>query len=100
MNKSYECNYLISVLPWQQLVCFMSNYYIFVDPWKISRYTVLHVSWCVCCCWCVFTCSPYLDSVQTGTTALCVAAQNGHLRVVELLIAAKAQVDVQRKVKK
>ncbi len=46
-------------------------------------------------------CSPAhhlsLDSVQDGATALCVAAHNGHLRVVELLIAAKAQVDIQTK---
>ncbi len=41
----------------------------------------------------------YLDSVQTGTTALWVAAQNGHVRAVELLIAAKAGVDIQRKVR-
>ncbi len=48
-------------------------------------------------------CSPAhhlsLDSVQNGTTALYLAAQTGHLRVVELLIAAKAQVDIQMKVK-
>ncbi len=48
-------------------------------------------------------CSPAhhssLDSVQTGTTALYVAAQNGHLRVVELLIAAMARVDVQEEVR-
>ena len=39
-----------------------------------------------------------LSSVQDGATALYFAAQNGHLRVVELLIAAKAQVDIQLKV--
>ena len=48
-------------------------------------------------------CSPAhhlsLDSVQDGTTALFVAVQNGHLRVVEVLIAAKAQVDIQQKVR-
>ncbi len=48
-------------------------------------------------------CSPAhhfsLNSVQDGTTALFVAAQNGHLRVVEVLIAAKAQVDIQQKVR-
>ena len=47
-------------------------------------------------------CSPTnhssLDSVQDGATALHVAAQNGHLRVIEVLIAAKAQVDVKDKV--
>ena len=41
----------------------------------------------------------YLDSVQDGTTALWVAAQNGHVRAVELLIAAKAGVDIQNKVR-
>ncbi len=41
----------------------------------------------------------YLDSVQNGTTALMVAAQNGHVRTVELLIAAEAQVDIQQKVR-
>ncbi len=46
----------------------------------------------------MFTCSPYLDSVQNGATALYVAAHNGHLRVVELLIAAKADVNIQTNV--
>ncbi len=40
-----------------------------------------------------------LDSVQDETTALYIAAQNGHLRVVELLIAARARVDIQQKVR-
>ncbi len=48
-------------------------------------------------------CSPAyhssLDSVQNGATALYIAAQNGHLRVVELLIAAMARVDVQEEVR-
>ena len=38
------------------------------------------------------------DYIQTGTTALYVAAQNGHLEVVEMLIAAKCQVNIQEKV--
>ncbi len=38
-------------------------------------------------------------SSQTGTTALYVAVQNGHWRVVELLIAAMAQVDIQEEVR-
>ena len=42
---------------------------------------------------------PNLDSVQDGNTALIVAAQNGHLRAVGLLIAAKCKVDIQRKVR-
>ena len=41
----------------------------------------------------------YLDPVQDGTTALWVAAQNGHVRAVEVLIAAKAGVDIQKKVR-
>ena len=39
-----------------------------------------------------------LDFVQDGATALYAAAQNGHLRIVEQLIAAKAQLDIQQKV--
>ncbi len=41
----------------------------------------------------------YLDSVQDGGTALWVAAQNGHVRAVELLIAANAQVEIQQNVR-
>ncbi len=41
----------------------------------------------------------YLDSVQIGTTALYVASQNGHVRAVELLIAEKAKVNIQQKVR-
>ena len=44
----------------------------------------------------VFTCSSLLT--QDGSTALSVAAQNGHLRVVEMLIAAKALVNLADKV--
>ncbi len=46
----------------------------------------------------MFTCSPYLDSVQDGYTALIIAAQKGHLKVVELLIAANADVNIQTNV--
>ncbi len=38
-------------------------------------------------------------TVQDGATALFAAAQNGHVRAVELLIAAKAQVDIQQTVR-
>ncbi len=38
-------------------------------------------------------------SVQKGTTALMVAAMNGHVRAVGLLIAAKARVNIQSKVR-
>ncbi len=41
----------------------------------------------------MFTCS-FLNSVQNGATALYIAAQNGHLRIVALLIAAKALIDL------
>ena len=47
-------------------------------------------------------CSPThhlsLDSVQDGFTALYAAAQNGHLRVVELLIAVGADVHIKTNV--
>ena len=39
-----------------------------------------------------------IDPVQDGSTALLVAAQNGHLKVVEILLAAKCQVDLLNKV--
>ncbi len=38
-------------------------------------------------------CEPAHLFVQDGATALYVAAQNGHLRTVGLLIAAKALID-------
>ena len=43
--------------------------------------------------------SVHLDSVQDGFTALIAAAQEGHVRAVELLIAAKARVDIPQKVR-
>ncbi len=43
--------------------------------------------------------SHHLNSVQDGTTALYIAAQTGHVKAVEVLIAAKALVDIQKKVK-
>lgn len=49
------------------------------------------LNWCLT----VFT----FDSVQDGTTALYIAAQNGDFREVALLIAAKAQVDIQKEVR-
>ena len=51
--------------------------------------------------WADVECSPVylLISLQDGVTALFVAAQNGHLRVVEQLIAANTRFDIQRKVK-
>ncbi len=48
--------------------------------------------------WCVFTCSPYFGSVQDGYTALIVAAQNGHLKIVEILIESNADVNIQTNV--
>ena len=38
-------------------------------------------------------------SVQDGATALYVAAQNGHVRAVQVLIVAKAQVNIQKTVR-
>ncbi len=50
----------------------------------------------------MFVCLPAhhssLDSVQTGATALHVAAHNCHLRVVELLIAVGADVNIETNV--
>ena len=43
-------------------------------------------------CVCVFTYSS-LVSVQDGATALYHSAQNGHLKMVASLIAAKALID-------
>ena len=41
----------------------------------------------------------YLDSVQTGHTALHVAAQKGHLSVVEMLLEANADVSIKTNVR-
>ena len=48
--------------------------------------------------WCVFNCSFCLDSVQDGYTALYAAAFNGHLKIVEILITANADVNIQNNV--
>ncbi len=64
---------------------------------SVDSHVILYNEW-VCDEW-WFTCSHYLDSVQDGATALYAAAQNGHVRAVELLIAANAQVDIQEKVR-
>ena len=40
-----------------------------------------------------------LTRIQDGATAIMVAAQYGHLKVIEFLIAAKAQVNIQSKVR-
>ena len=46
----------------------------------------------------MFTCSSSLDSVQDGSTALIVAAQNGHCEVVRMLLEAKADVNIKANV--
>ena len=43
----------------------------------------------------VFNCSSSLDTVQTGFTALLVAAHKGHCEIVRMLLEAKADVSVQ-----
>ena len=48
--------------------------------------------------YCVLTCSSSLDSVQTGSTALIVAAQNGHYDVVRMLLAAKSNMNMKTNV--
>ena len=40
------------------------------------------------------TCSSSLDSIQTGTTALYVASQNGHCEIVRMLLDAKADPNI------
>ena len=42
----------------------------------------------------MFTHSYSLDSVQDGSTALFVAAQEGHFSVVRMLLEAKADVNM------
>ncbi len=64
---------------------------------SVDSHVILYNEW-VCDEW-WFTCSHYLDSVQDGYTALYVAAHNGHVEAVGLLIAAKANVNVQQKVR-
>ncbi len=61
----------------------------------VDSHVILYNEW-VCD---EFTCSHYLDSVQDGYTALYVAAQNGHVEAVGLLVAAKANVNIQEKVR-
>ena len=46
----------------------------------------------------MFNCSSSLDTVQTGSTALLVAAQEGHCEIVRMLLEAKADVNVQKNV--
>ena len=47
---------------------------------------------------CVFTCSSSFDYIQTGSTALLVAAQEGHCEVVRMLLKAKADVNMKNDV--
>ena len=39
-----------------------------------------------------------INPVQNGSTALLVAAENGHLKVVEMLLVVKCQMDLRNKV--
>ena len=46
----------------------------------------------------MFTYSYSLDSVQNGSTALLVAAQEGHCGIVRMLLEAKAEVNMKNNV--
>ena len=46
----------------------------------------------------MFTHSYLLDSVQDGSTALLVAAQEGHCGIVRMLLEAKADVNIKNNV--
>ena len=46
----------------------------------------------------MFNCSSSLDTVQDGSTALFVAAQEGHCAIVRMLLEAKADVNIQNNV--
>jgi len=64
-----------------------------------SFHCVVHSNMCGCvllyCCGAITVNVLYL---QTGSTPLCVASQNGHLPVVVHLIGAKADVNHQTEV--
>ena len=55
---------------------------------------------CIATCVCILLCcyGANVLYLQDGATPLYIACQNGHLPVVERLIAAKADVNRQRKV--
>ena len=46
----------------------------------------------------MLTCSSSLDSVQDGSTALIVAAQESNCEVVRMLLAAKSNVNMKTNV--
>ncbi len=47
---------------------------------------------------CLYLLTQYILYAQYGLTALSEACRNGHLKIVELLIAANADVNIQDKV--
>ena len=48
--------------------------------------------------YCGLTCSSSLDFVQNGSTALIVAALEGHCEVVRMLLVAKSNVNMKANV--
>ena len=46
----------------------------------------------------MFNCWSSLDTVQTGSTVLHVAAQEGHCGIVRMLLEAKADVNMKNNV--
>ena len=47
----------------------------------------------------MFNCSSSLDTVQTGSTALHVAAHKGHCGIARMLLEAKADVNIKNNVR-
>ena len=80
------------------LIIIIISTYNFCNPsWAPSTrnfHTSITIQFYSCACLTV-----YLDCVQTGATALHAAAREGHLRVVEMLLEANADVSIKTNVR-